>query len=308
MDDQLQLHDSPPAPQIDTITRDGNRRVAVYRLAEGGSGRTVVLCHPAPGAGAFDPDPQQTWARNVTLLAVDRPGYGQSDPMPDTSWASVSSAADDLATVIEQLVGEPIGVAGWSAGGRVALALAARRPDLVDRVVLIGTPAPHEQVPWMPTEQQAALDALRDLAPDAARSALSQQLAPLTAGDTRVAAGLSMLASSAADDAALALPGARDRLAAMLQAAFAQGPIGLAGDIAGYYLQPWCFAPEAVLAKTLLLYGSKDPVAGSRHGAWWQKHLPNARLEVVPGAGHLLVLAMWARVLSHLAPGCKRSV
>jgi pimeloyl-ACP methyl ester carboxylesterase len=57
-----------------------------------------------------------------------------------------------------------------------------------------------------------------------------------------------------------------------------------------------------VVAKTLL-YGSVDPVAGSRHGAWWQKRLPNARLEVVPGAGHLLILPMWARTLSHLAPG-----
>ncbi|MDQ2996260.1 MAG: alpha/beta hydrolase, partial [Chloroflexota bacterium] len=111
-----------------------------------------------------------------------------------------------------------------------------------------------------------------------------------------------------ADDAALALPGARDRLADMLEAAFVQGSIGLASDIVGYCLQPWGFAPEAVQAKTLLLYGSKDPVAGSRHGAWWQKHLPNARLEVVPGAGHLLVLSMWARALSHLAPGSKRPV
>lgn len=101
---------------------------------------------------------------------------------------------------------------------------------------------------------------------------------------------------------------ARARLAHMLESAFAQGIAGLAGDIAGYCLQPWGFAPETVQAKTLLLYGSNDPIAGSRHGSWWQKQLPNARLEVVPGAGHMLILPMWARALLHLAPGSKRQV
>ncbi|MDQ2996569.1 MAG: alpha/beta hydrolase, partial [Chloroflexota bacterium] len=156
----------------------------------------------------------------MTLLATDRPGYGQSDPISEASWASVGSAADDVAAVIDHMACGPVGVAGWSAGGRVALALAARRPDLVDRVVVFGTPAPHEQVPWMSPEQQTALDTLRDLAPAAARAALSQQLAPLIPHDTRAADALSLLAAGAADDAALASPGARERLAAMLQAAF----------------------------------------------------------------------------------------
>jgi pimeloyl-ACP methyl ester carboxylesterase len=92
----------------------------------------------------------------------------------------------------------------------------------------------------------------------------------------------------------------------MLESAFAQGAVGLAGDIAGYCLQSWGFEPEAVQAKTLLLYGSRDPVAGPRHGSWWQKRLSNARLEVVPDAGHLLIITMWGRALSHLAPGATR--
>jgi pimeloyl-ACP methyl ester carboxylesterase len=306
MDKALQPRDSITAPQLDMLVRDGGRRVAAYRLAEGGSGRTLVLCHAAPGSGAFDPDPQQTWARGVTLLAADRPGYGRSDPVASTAWASVGNAADDLAAMLDRMEAGPIGVAGWSAGGRVALALAARRPDLVDRVVVLATPAPHEQVPWMPPEQAAGVEALRGLAPDAAHAALSQQLAPLIPRDTSAPDALSLLAASPAHDAALATPSARTRLAQMLEAAFAQGVAGLASDIAGYCLQPWGFEPEAVQAKTLLLYGSNDPIAGARHGSWWQKQLPNARLEIVPGAGHLLVIPMWARALAHLAPRSKR--
>jgi pimeloyl-ACP methyl ester carboxylesterase len=87
----------------------------------------------------------------------------------------------------------------------------------------------------------------------------------------------------------------------MLRAAFAQGAGGLAADILGYCTQPWGFEPEDVAARTLLLYGSHDPLAGPRHGQWWEEHLPNARLEVVPDAGHLVVIPAWSRILRHVA-------
>ena len=66
------------------------------------------------------------------------------------------------------------------------------------------------------------------------------------------------------------------------------------------------FELSDVTAKTLLLFGAKDPLTGSRHGVWWQKRLPDARLEMNPQGGHELLVPMWKRVLSHLAPHCKR--
>ena len=63
---------------------------------------------------------------------------------------------------------------------------------------------------------------------------------------------------------------------------------------------------DGVRARTLLLFGSADPQTGSRHGRSWQRRLPNARLEMVPGAGHELLVPMWSRVLSHLAPRTRR--
>jgi hypothetical protein len=92
----------------------------------------------------------------------------------------------------------------------------------------------------------------------------------------------------------------------MLRAAFAQGATGLAADIAGYCLRPWGFEPEEVEAKTLLLYGSRDPMAGPRHAQWWRERLPNARLEFAPDAGHLALIPLWSRALSHLTPDRER--
>lgn len=281
-------------------TRAG-RRVAVH-VRPGTGDRTIVFCHAAPGAGVLDPQPDVTDARGVTLIGVDRPGYGKSDPVGTGDWPSVAAAADDVADVLAELNTGQVGVVGWSAGGRVALALAARHPDLVDRVVVAATPAPHEAVPWIPAEHAASLDNLGRLPADQALAALTEQLAPMAAAASDVDGALEVVGRSPGDDAALAEPGAAGRLAATVMAGFAQGATGLAADIVAYTMRPWGFEPANVAAKVLLLYGSADPIAGTAHGRWWQRALPAARLETVPRAGHLLVLPMWPRMLAHLAP------
>jgi pimeloyl-ACP methyl ester carboxylesterase len=297
------------------IVLESGRRVAVHRTARrtawlaaegldpGAEERVVVFCHCAPGAGMFDPDPVQTQSRGVTLLSVDRPGYGGSEPVTAGEWPTVGSAAGELAAVLDALGGERVGVVGWSAGGRVALALAALRPDLVDRIVVVATPAPDDEIPWVAPEQRTQLERLRELAPAEALAELGERLRSLVPSDPFSAEALWLLAAVTSDEPALRGAGVRNRLGEMLRTAFAQGPGGLAADIAGYCLQPWGFEPEEVHAKTLLLYGSHDPIAGPAHGRWWEARLPDASLEVVPEAGHLLVIPMWSRILCHVAPG-----
>ena len=46
--------------------------------------------------------------------------------------------ATETIGVLEQVVGGPAHLVGWSDGGIVGLLVALRRPDLVDRLVLIG--------------------------------------------------------------------------------------------------------------------------------------------------------------------------
>lgn len=296
------------------LVLESGRRVAVHRTTTraawfaGQSAslddeeRVVVFCHSAPGAGSFDPNPVVTRARNVRLISVDRPGYGGSQPVAAGEWATVASAADDLAAVLDSMQVERVGVAGWSAGGRVALALAARRPDLVDRVAVLATPAPDAEIPWIAGEQRDELERLRRLPAADVHAELAATLAPLVPADPHAREALWFLGVGRADEDALRLDAVRTRLGDMLAAAFLQGARGLAADIAGYCLQPWGFEPEDVRAKTLLLYGSHDALADPRHGRWWRSRLPDARLEIAPGAGHLLVVPTWARVLAHLAP------
>jgi len=128
---------------------------------------------------------------------------------------------------------------------------------------------------------------------------LTEAFAPMipTHGEDAIA----MLGASGADAGVLARAGARERLAAMLDIAFDQGATGMALDVAGYCLRPWGFDPADVKAKTLLLYGSKDPI-GQPHATWWKNRIPDARVEMFPGCGHLVAIAAWKRALSHLSP------
>ena len=61
---------------------------------------------------------------------------------------------------------------------------------------------------------------------------------------------------------------------------------------------------EAVDAKTLLLYGSRD--GGQRQAAWWKERV-GGRIEMIPGEGREILGRVWARALSHVAPGTIRA-
>ena len=143
-----------------TIIRSG-RTICFHTTGSSDAGRCVVFVHPSPGSGAFDPDPDQTARRHVLLVGVDRPGYGGSDPYRQGDFPSIAAAVDDIAAVLDRLGFTTAGVAGWSAGGRVALALAARLPEVVDRVAVLATPAPADAVAWAPPDRHELIDVLR---------------------------------------------------------------------------------------------------------------------------------------------------
>lgn len=283
------------------ISRNG-RTVAVHDLTADApaDAPVVLLCHAAPGSAWFDPDPDVTAAAGVRLIGVDRPGYGGSEPVKD-GFATVDLAADDAAAALAEVLpaGRTAGVAGWSAGGRVALAVAARHPDLVGRVAVIAAPAPDEQVPWYGDENRAMIDELRGLPASDAVARLAAVFEPMLAGDDVLMA----LAGVTDADAGVLTPPVRERLRGMLAAATAQGAAGMVGDLAGYTLADWGFTPSQVAADVLLAYGADDDRVPPAHGEWYRAHLPSAGLELWPSVGHLVVVPAWKRVLAHLAGG-----
>jgi pimeloyl-ACP methyl ester carboxylesterase len=71
-------------------------------------------------------------------IAVDLPGHGESDGPP---YGTIAEYADWLGDEIRRTGAEPVALVGHSMGSLVALETAARNPDMVSHLVLIGTSA-----------------------------------------------------------------------------------------------------------------------------------------------------------------------
>ena len=282
----------------DQITVSG-RTVELHAAGSPDAEHCVVLLHAAPGGGSLDPDPRATEEAGVLLVGIDRPGYGGSTRFAAGTWPTVGEAADDVVAVLDHLDRRSAAVAGWSAGGRVAVAAAARHPDRVQRVAVIGTPAPQQDVPWVPADQQQLVDDLATLPADQARAGLLEAMGQVFAGEHEPEWWLSSVATEA-DAAVLDDAGHRARLAASLDHGMGGGIAGMTDDVLAYCSQPWGFEPHQVGAPVLLLYGEDDALVGEPHGRWWEERLPHAELRLVPGVGHLVVVPAWARALEHL--------
>lgn len=76
-------------------------------------------------------------ADRYRVVAFDRRGHGYTADTSDPF--HYEDMADETIAVLERVVGGRAHLVGWSDGGIVALAVAMRRPDLVERMVLIGT-------------------------------------------------------------------------------------------------------------------------------------------------------------------------
>jgi pimeloyl-ACP methyl ester carboxylesterase len=76
-------------------------------------------------------------ASELAAVAVDLPGFGATPP-PTGPWGSADYAAC-VETLLEEMTG-PVVLLGHSFGGRVAVHLAAARPDAVHALVLTGVP------------------------------------------------------------------------------------------------------------------------------------------------------------------------
>jgi pimeloyl-ACP methyl ester carboxylesterase len=277
------------------ITLPDGRSLA---LDEAGNpnGAPVVLLASAPGSRRFDPDASATTAAGIRLLTIDRPGYGASTPLADGTAPSWGAFADDLAHALVQIGIERTAVAGWSNGGSGALALAARHTALVSAVAVVGTPAPDDDVPWLPDEHRGLIHSLRP-DPSSAIAVLTPALAELVV-DPALAIG--SLSRCPTNERLLEQPAVRTALETMLVEAFRSGAAGLATDIVATNVAPLGFALGTIEAPVQLWYGAGDIIVPPAHGEYYASKIPGAHLETVADIGHLVLIDRWAEILEGL--------
>ncbi len=98
--------------------------------------KRALLLHGWGGSiASWEPVTEALLAQGFEVLVVDFPGFGSSPP-PPVAWG-VEDYTHHLIGLLDELGFAPANVIAHSFGGRVAIMLAATRPDLVRRLVLV---------------------------------------------------------------------------------------------------------------------------------------------------------------------------
>jgi len=104
---------------------------------ERGAGDPLVLLHGGLTDSRCFSGSLDGLADTFRLYLPDRRGHGRTPDAPGP--ITIDLMARDTIAFLETTVGGPSRLLGYSAGGTVALRVAMRRPDLVERLVLIST-------------------------------------------------------------------------------------------------------------------------------------------------------------------------
>ncbi|HEV2643656.1 MAG TPA: alpha/beta hydrolase [Candidatus Elarobacter sp.] len=103
-----------------------------------GTGTPLVLLHGGLGAiHMFGPDLIHALSLGHRVIATDLQGHGRTADIDRP--LSVEHMADDIAALLKHLNIPRADVMGYSLGGGVALQVAIRHPELVDRLVVVST-------------------------------------------------------------------------------------------------------------------------------------------------------------------------
>ena len=235
----------------------------LHYLDVGGGDPPLVLLHAFPlNAGMWD-EQIAALAPRWRVVAPDLPGFGQSPP-GEGGEATIDGWAELVADLVRQLGLGPVVVGGLSMGGYVAFALRRRHPELLSALVLADTRAGVDtpEVVERRTNQQEKVSAGKtDEVLDAMLGTLlseeTREQRPDVVERTRALMGTTPPATIVA------------ALEAMKNRADATGELA------------------AIDVPVLVVVGEHDVPSPLSVAEEMADAVPDGRLEVLPGAGHL---------------------
>ncbi|WP_207933965.1 3-oxoadipate enol-lactonase [Actinomadura sp. KC06] len=225
-----------------------------HRL-DGPADAPVVVLGPSLGTSMDLWLPQlPTLTRTWRVLRYDLPGHG-NEPPPDAPF-TVEDLADGITRLLDDLGVDRAAYAGVSLGGAVGTALALRAPDRVAGLILCCTsPRFGEPGPW---RERAALVRREGVGP-VADTAAGRWFTPYFTG-----AG---------------------PYVAMLRATDPAGYAACCDALAGFDATDRL---GGITAPTLVIAGAQDgPTPPDGHARRLAAGIPDARLTIIDGAGHL---------------------
>ena len=236
-----------------------------------GTGRPLLLLHGLVGSGS-------NWRQNIGFLsryasvyAIDLFNMGESERVPGLD-ASLEATADRIVALMEALGLESADIAAHSHGGAIAMMLAARHPDRVRKLILFAPANPfcdagRHLIRFYNTRTGRWFARRLPMLP---RMLHATALARMYGDPARVAEGTLETYTDG-----LRIPGTIDHV------------LGIVG---GWYEDMRSLRSESInLAgkPALFIWGDQDRAVTLPSGERLQRMMPNSKLVVIPGAGHL---------------------
>jgi 3-oxoadipate enol-lactonase len=233
-------------------------------FADEGPGPVVVLLHGFPVSKAMW-DEQLTGIGNVyRVIAPDLRGFGES-PVPEGVY-TMDAMADDVVELLETLeIAGPVVVGGLSMGGYVALSLVSRYPTRVKGLILMDTRAGAD-TPEAAQGREATAKAV--IAADSVMQVVDGMIPRLFCKMTSEQH-----------------PKRVESMKAVMEQT---APQGVVGALRGMASRPDRRADLPKIAvPTLIMVGEEDVITPPAEAQAMAEAIPNARLEVIPKAGHM---------------------
>ena len=242
----------------------GDIRFAYRRFGPRGRTPLLLLNYFAAHMDSWDPKITNGFAAEHDVILVDYPGIGQSSGETPSTVAALTKHCVAFCRAIGLT---QFDVIGFSLGGMIAQQLGADHPDLLGRIILLGTgPRGGERMAF----DDLSVDELDDTSALLMKAFFTQSEASQTSGR----ASMERLKSRSTDrDTPVAKQSALAELAA---------------------IREWGVIPAsdrfAMLSKiqhpTLIVHGNKDVVVMPINAFLMAEHLPNAQLIMYPDASH----------------------
>ncbi len=232
------------------------------RYLKGGSGSPLVTLHHSTGSPGWLPVHDQL-AESAEVYVPDMPGYGQST-RPD--WAREPR---DLAILLGQAFDKlglgQVALAGFGFGGFVAAEFATMNPGRLSHLVLVGAAG-------LQPDEGEILDEMMVDFDQYVKAGFSSESAYVDVFGEKMAPEMKQLWDFSRE----------------MTARLTWKP----------YMFNRRLAPllKEVQVPALIIWGEQDQVVPVVCGRQYERALPNARLEVIAGAGHLVEYEEPARV------------
>jgi len=228
-----------------------------------GQGPAVVLVHGWGSHGGIWRDVAHTLSHNYSVTVPDLPGHGRSRNIRLPEYTP-ENLVDSIRTAT---AGAPSIWVGWSLGGLLALVAAARYPQEVTRLVLVGATPKYVQAPdWREAMSPTVLDQFtRNLAQDYPGTLERFLTLQMAAGEDR------------------------NVLRRLREEMFRYGEAPVDTLLQGLELlknEDRRAQVSGITSPTLILHGDRDRFVPLKAAQYLAAHIPNARLDVFAGSGH----------------------